>query len=275
MTRADSDWHSSALAAEWIDEQDRMDRMLSPYSRHILAGADLQAGETVIDVGCGTGSLTLAAWDRVQPAGRVTGLDLSPEMLAAARIRCGQAVPTLQLIRADAATHPLPTRTLDAVISRFGMGHFTDTAAAMAHLAVALRPGGRLVFAEWAISEPNEWMTLVCDVARSVLGREDRPRAPEHTRQFAAQAKLHAVLAQAGLRDIRICAVQEPLWVGRSVSDVLAWFSRLQDSRFLGDLELSDRHRYLLALGAELDRRATADGVYLRGTAWVAHATAR
>jgi hypothetical protein len=59
------------------------------------------------------------------------------------------------------------------------------------------------------------------------------------------------------------------------VSDVLAWFSRLQDSRFLGDLELSDRHRYLLALGAELDRRATADGVYLRGTAWVAHATAR
>jgi SAM-dependent methyltransferase len=166
----------------------------------------------------------------VQPAGRVTGLDLSPEMLAAARSRCAHG---------------------------------------------AVRPGGRVVFAEWAISEPNEWMTLVCDVARRVLGRDDLSRTPDHTRQFADRGALRASLAEAGLAVIDIRAVPEPLWVGRSVGDVLAWFSRLQDSRFPADVAASDRRRYLLALGTELGHRADAGGVHLLGTAWVVHARVR
>jgi SAM-dependent methyltransferase len=205
----------------------------------------------------------------------VTGLDLSPEMLAAARSRCAHAGPTLQLVQADAATHPLPAGSIDAVISRFGMGHFVDTTAAMAHLAAAVRPGGRVVFAEWAISEPNEWMTLVCDVARRVLGRDDLSRTPSHTRQFAGRDALQAALTAVGFAAVDISAVPERLWVGRSVGDVLAWFSRLQDSRFLADVDASDRRRYLVALGTELDRRADADGVHLLGTAWVVRATAR
>jgi SAM-dependent methyltransferase len=72
---------------EWIDEQDRTDRMLVPFGTRMLQRASLVPGERVLDIGCGTGATTVDAWRSVAPSGSVIGVDISPMMLSAARAR--------------------------------------------------------------------------------------------------------------------------------------------------------------------------------------------
>src|SRR4051812_17058207 len=86
---------------------DRMDRMLAPFGDRMLARAHLQPGQTVLDIGCGTGATTtLAAWASVAPGGSVIGVDISRRMLHAAQLRV-TAIPghRISFICADAQTH--------------------------------------------------------------------------------------------------------------------------------------------------------------------------
>src|SRR4051812_26985691 len=104
----DTEWTSHHVVPEWVDGQDRMDRMLAPFGERLLAAAGLAAGDIVLDIGCGTGSTTLAAWQQVAPTGSVTGVDIAPAMLAAARRRLDMKDPrsSVRLVRADAGTYP-------------------------------------------------------------------------------------------------------------------------------------------------------------------------
>src|SRR3954451_243343 len=122
-------WNVEAeIRREWIDGQDRMDVMLAPMGRRMMRAAALSRGERVLDVGCGTGSTTLAAWDAVGPSGHVTGVDLSRPMIERAMTRAWDSGARIEFIEADAETCLLPPDA-DVVISRFAVGHFVDSAA--------------------------------------------------------------------------------------------------------------------------------------------------
>jgi ubiquinone/menaquinone biosynthesis C-methylase UbiE len=116
------------VAAKWIDERDRTDRMLLPFGQRVLDIAALVPGERVLDIGCGSGATTLAAWQRVAPDGNVTGVDISPVMLDLARTRVRDvAAPSVAWLEADVETYPFPGDRADVAISRFALGHFSNT----------------------------------------------------------------------------------------------------------------------------------------------------
>jgi ubiquinone/menaquinone biosynthesis C-methylase UbiE len=262
---------------EWIDEQDRTDRMLAPFGERMLALASLTPGERVLDIGCGTGATTLDAWRHVAPIGSVIGVDISPMMLNAARERA-RALPDANItwLQADAQTYAFPTSSADVAISRFGVAHFATTSTAFANIRHALRPGGRLAFVEWTARADNEWMSLADDVARRVVpeafGQPADP--PEHASDFADAGRLRTVLETAGFQVTALERYRDGLWVGSSPADVLDWFARLPEGRMLEVLDDSQKRRLLDSLEAELVSRTTADGVYLAGTAWIVECTA-
>jgi ubiquinone/menaquinone biosynthesis C-methylase UbiE len=260
------------VVAEWIDEQERTDRMFAPFGERMLDRAGLTPGENVLDLGCGTAAQTVAAWQRVRPNGSVIGVDVSPIMLEAARERVHDLTDArITWVHADIQTYPFPPGRADVAISRFGVAHVANTLAAFANIRHALRGGGRFVFTEWTARAENEWMSFADDVGRRVLPeRFARPsNGLEHASDFANGQRLRALLEVAGFGIQSLERYRNGLWLGRNPADVLAWFARLPEGRVLETLDPASRQRLLAGLEEELTRRARPDGVYLSGIAWI------
>lgn len=133
--------------ASWLRRAEALERQLAPVSAVLFVAADLQPGERVLDVGCGTGPTTRKAAAVVGSSGRVTGLDLSADMIEAAR---AASSPSIEWVVADVATWEPPLAAWNVVISRFGVMFFDDPPSAFHALARATATGGRLAMATWS-----------------------------------------------------------------------------------------------------------------------------
>jgi SAM-dependent methyltransferase len=107
-----------------------------------VADLGLRAGQTALDVGCGTGRALPHLRAAVGPAGNVLGVDLTPEMVATAR-RHGRHLHGW-LILADARRLPLPAGGVDAAFAAGLLPHLPDPDDGLTELARVTRPGGRL-----------------------------------------------------------------------------------------------------------------------------------
>jgi len=110
-----------------------------------VAVADLQPGETVLDLGSGGGLDVLLSARRVGPNGIAYGLDASPDMLALARANAAQAgVANARFLHGHIEDIPLPDQSVDVVISNCVINLSADKSRVLAEAFRVLRPGGRL-----------------------------------------------------------------------------------------------------------------------------------
>jgi SAM-dependent methyltransferase len=139
-----------------------------PGFPEILAATEGVA--SVLDVGCGSGRLA------VELAGRgasVTGIDVSPGRLSAARDRAGRAGVEARFLEAD-MTAPLPfgDREFSGAVSRLALMIAPDPVAVLRELARVVAPGGPVVTAVWARIEENPWFGEPRAAVAAVLGPE-------------------------------------------------------------------------------------------------------
>lgn len=190
---------------KWLRVADEMDLRFAEVNEALLSTACLRAGETVLDIGCGTGATSLEAAKLVGAEGRVRGVDVSEPMLEAARklaIRSG--FKTLDFRQADAQTDN-PGMSANVLISRFGIMFFEDPLAAFMNLAIHAAPGARLAFAAWAALVKNEHWHRPFELAKELVGEGvvRRPHAPSPL-AFADAGYVRSLLSQAGWKNIQV-----------------------------------------------------------------------
>jgi demethylmenaquinone methyltransferase/2-methoxy-6-polyprenyl-1,4-benzoquinol methylase/phosphoethanolamine N-methyltransferase len=113
--------------------------------------AGIAAGEAVLEAGCGTGALTLAAWRAAGPTGHVHGIDPSANMLDVARRKAARAGAVIDYRIASAEALPFADGSFDAVLSSLMMHHVPAELQqrAVTEMKRVLRPGGRLVIVDF------------------------------------------------------------------------------------------------------------------------------
>jgi arsenite methyltransferase len=112
----------------------------------------LAPGERVLDLGSGAGTDSLVAAQMVGEHGHVTGIDMTPEMLAKARAATDEMGATnVEFVESEAEHLPFPDATFDVVISNGVIDLVPDKEAVFAEIDRVLRPGGRLQIADVVI----------------------------------------------------------------------------------------------------------------------------
>ncbi len=135
-------------------------------SERAIAELRLRRGDTVVDLGTGTGRNLPALAAAVGPRGRAVGVDLSPAMLERARRRVGD-LPQVELVEADMTRFQLPDGT-DAVLATYALEMVREYDALVARLARECRPGARLVLN--GLRSPERWPTWAVRLG-SILSR--------------------------------------------------------------------------------------------------------
>ena len=236
VNRAQLEHWANEGQRQYQQHGERFEALAASFGQAMLDAARLQPGEWVLDVGCGYGTATIEAAERVAPSGRVVGVDISAAMLQPAHERVLAAdLDNVDLLEADAQVHPFGAASFDAVISRFGTMFFDDPEAAFGNLARALRPGGRLVFVCWQDPLKSEWIAVALGAVVAQLGRAPdlgTPGAPGPF-AFADGDRLARLIKAGGFRDVTIEDVTRPQRVGGDVDDAVEFVLALPESQQL------------------------------------------
>lgn len=121
----------------------------TPEAEAFVARMELKPGARVLDVACGTGNVTIPLARR---GSKVTGLDMTPHLLAEARARAAREGLRIRFDQGFAETLPYPDGSFDMLVSMFGIMFSPLPATVASEMARVLKPGGRLALANWSPS---------------------------------------------------------------------------------------------------------------------------
>ena len=266
-------WNGVAGRA-WVDAQELMDQALQPFEDLLVAFVSDASAGRVLDVGCGTGSTTLAVARSQDAQRRCTGIDISEPMIIVARARAERERTPATFILDDAQTHTFGRASFDAIISRFGVMFFDDSVRAFANLLRAARRGAHLGFIAWREAAENPFMTTAERAAAPLLPNiPARPADAPGQFAFAHRGHVYRVLEESGWAEIEIRAIDVPCtFPEEALALYLSRFGPL--GRVLADADEPFRKQVVATVRAAFDPYVHGTEVRFNAACWLVTARA-
>ena len=267
-------WNGPA-GQRWAEAQDAMDRNMASISAALLPFVAAKSGESVLDIGCGSGATTLEYARAVGPSGRAVGMDISVPMLGVARGRAKASGSSATFVEADAAAYKF-SADFDAIASRFGVMFFSDPGAAFSNLNKALKPGGRLGFVCWRPFPENVWAFEPFAAARDLLPEQPPPdpHAPGPF-AFADPARVKSILENAGFRNVETRKLDTVMHMAATADEAAQFSLRIGPlSRAAGAVDEPARAKIAERVAAALKKYEKPGGVAPPAACWLVGASA-
>jgi ubiquinone/menaquinone biosynthesis C-methylase UbiE len=186
--------------AEWLD---RPEREQEEQPAKLMAALDLKPGMVAADVGAGTGYFTFRMAERVGPKGKVLAVDIQQEMLDLIRERTrarglANVVPVLGKIDDP----KLPAGGVDLILLVDVYHEFSHPWEMARAMARALKPGGRIVFVEYRLEDPNVPIKLVHKMSVAQLRKEMAVQPLRYVKTIGTLPRQHIVIFEKAV-DLR------------------------------------------------------------------------
>ena len=233
---------------------------LQPIAKGLVTELAPVPGERVLDVGCGRGAVLIPVAAAVGDTGTAIGLDLSPQMVAAAAAEAAAAGVRVDVFVGDAQEPALPARSFDAITASLVLFFLPDPAAALRAWLDLLVVGGRVALSTFGPYTP-EWKQ-VDDVFTPYLPPGMQDARTSGTRgPFASDQGVENLLTDAGFADVRTARGVVPVRFD-TAEHWQRWTMSLGQRRFWAQVPESDRDlvRDRAYAAVEQSRQRNADG---------------
>lgn len=263
------EWQNQ-VGKTWAANAAITDRAFSGLTQRLLERLARVLGNSILDVGCGAGELSLAL-GRARPTASVTGVDISPDLVEVARRR-GSNLANVEFVLSDAAGWQVE-QAPDLIVSRHGVMFFDDPVAAFANLQGQAADGAELLFSCFRDPALNRWATEPLDV----LGVASTPdtEAPGPF-AFASEERVRSILLKAGWRNIVLEPVDFAFITGLGedpVEDALKFFARIGPSaRIMREMGGAARQEAMDKLSRWIRQHVDATLVAFAAAAWMVSA---
>jgi ubiquinone/menaquinone biosynthesis C-methylase UbiE len=190
---------------DWgLGHYERTAEELAPVSEFVVGEAQVQRGQRVLDIGCGTGNATVLA---AKAGAEVTGIDPARRLLDVARERLDAAGLGASLVRGEAGDLPFADGAFDVGLSVFGIIFAPDPERALAEALRVLRPGGELLLTAWIPEGPIDAFVGVMARAVAEATGQARKRFPWHNEDAVRElAEPHHATVRSTRSELEISA---------------------------------------------------------------------
>lgn len=196
---------ASPTGAVQMYEDVMVPRLFEPWANVLLDAVGLRAGEAVLDVATGPGTVARVADGR---GATVTACDFSPAMLDMARRK---SPASITYVESPAAPLAVDDESFDVAVCQHGLQFFPDRAAALAEMRRALRAGGRLGIAVWGPFEECPVFAALGDTFGEVLGDDARAAYAGGPWGLSDRGTMASLVGDAGFVDVEVELVRRPV----------------------------------------------------------------
>ena len=194
-------WETSS--EYWNKYQGTIETMFAPLTRTLVASSEIQPGQSILDIGGGSGepSLTLSAI--VGESGRVAYTDPAAGMVQTARNEAERrGLSNITFHQSPAERLSFPDNEFDTVLGRLSAMFFADPKSALGQMLRVTKPGGRIVLLVWGPREANPFFTAISDVLNQFVPAEPEDEDAPTAFRFARSGKLSKLLTDAGAIEV-------------------------------------------------------------------------
>ena len=222
-----SDWTRDDTVAAWRKWHKQIAEFTRGVTDALLAEANLQAGQHVLDLASGVGDPALRIASIVGPGGRVVATDVGMGMMSlAAELAAQQNLGNIEFKEAAADALPFPDAAFDVVTCRFGAMFFPDLQKALSECRRVLKPGGKVVFLVWGTRDQPFTTTTVGVLLNFVKPPEPDPDAPSMF-MFGVRGRFESALKSAGYNSVKEDHLSVPACWSGSVEEYWTQFTEV------------------------------------------------